>query len=617
MAVFKCKACGGNLDVTTESRIVKCEFCDTSQTVPVADNDKKTNLFNRANKLRMSSEFDKAAGVYESIAAEFPEEAEAYWGLCLCKYGIEYVDDPLTGKKIPTCHRTSYDPIMDDDNFNIAIENSDSAMVKAYREEAKEIDRIQKSILEIASKEEPFDIFICYKETAEDGQRTKDSVLAQDMYDALTDKGYKVFFSRITLEDKLGREYEPYIFSALNSAKVMLSVGTKYEYFNAVWVKNEWKRFLDLMQKDKKKILIPCYCDIDAYDMPPEFKNLQGQDMNKVGFIQDLVRNIGKIVAPVQEAVTVGAAGGATVDSLIMRATDFLKYGNWNNAMEYSKKVLDINPRYAPAYLTSIMAQFNISAVEDIDNCCDEIRNSDNYRMFMEFADEDLKAQMHPHFEKAEISRKCYVYKTADSLAQSNDINSVKNALPLFVSIEDWEDSKERIAACRKRIALHELNCRKKNITKKMETANKELKQAKKDLRTSKNIFRIFWSVFWLAAIIVGAILIMKGFGDYEVATTRFQKDDAAISLLIGMSVYLVSGTASIMRLFGWDSVGAAIGAFFLNSLTVSAFGIIASIIKLIKDRVEQSRDIKACKNAVNSISAELKDLKTQLSSCK
>ena len=54
----------------------------------------------------------------------------------------------------------------------------------------------------------------------------------------MTAKGYKVFFSRITLEDKLGMQYEPYIFAALNSAKVMLAFGTKYEYFHAVWVKN-------------------------------------------------------------------------------------------------------------------------------------------------------------------------------------------------------------------------------------------------------------------------------------------------------------------------------------------------------------------------------------------
>lgn len=112
----------------------------------------------------------------------------------------------------------------------------------------------------------------------------------------LTDKGYRVFFARITIEDKLGQEYEPYIFAALNSAKLMLVFGTDYEHFNAVWVKNEWSRFLRLMGKDKTKALIPCYKNVDAYDMPKEFGRLQAQDMGKVGAMQDLMRGIEKII---------------------------------------------------------------------------------------------------------------------------------------------------------------------------------------------------------------------------------------------------------------------------------------------------------------------------------
>ena len=139
-------------------------------------------------------------------------------------------------------------------------------------------------------------MFISYKETDENGNRTLDSVLAQDIYSELTEKGYKVFFSRITLEDKLGQEYEPYIFAALNSAKVMLVVGSDYEYFNSVWVKNEWGRFLKLISSGEKKTLIPCYKNIDAYDMPREFSKLQAQDMGKVGAMQDLLRGIEKIL---------------------------------------------------------------------------------------------------------------------------------------------------------------------------------------------------------------------------------------------------------------------------------------------------------------------------------
>ena len=56
------------------------DSCGSRQTVPNQDNEKKLTLFARANRLRSACEFDKAAGVYESIVAEFPREAEAYWG---------------------------------------------------------------------------------------------------------------------------------------------------------------------------------------------------------------------------------------------------------------------------------------------------------------------------------------------------------------------------------------------------------------------------------------------------------------------------------------------------------------------------------------------------------
>ena len=303
MAVIKCKMCGGDLVIEPGATVAECEYCGSRQTVPNQDNEKKLTLFARANRLRASCEFDKAAGVYESIVAEFPQEAEAYWGLVLCKYGIEYVDDPATGRKIPTCHRSSFESVLDDGNFDQAQENADVVARKVYREEAKQIEELRKGIIEVSVKEEPYDIFICYKETDDKGDRTLDSVLAQDIYDALMEKGYRVFFSRITLEDKLGQEYEPYIFAALNSAKIMLAVGTDYEYYNAVWVKNEWSRYLMLMAEDRTKHLIPCYKNIDAYDMPREFAKLQAQDMGKVGAMQDLLRGIEKIL-PKQQPVT-------------------------------------------------------------------------------------------------------------------------------------------------------------------------------------------------------------------------------------------------------------------------------------------------------------------------
>ena len=397
MAIFKCKMCGGDLNVTEEIKIIECDYCGTSQTVAAADSEKKITLFNRANRLRMMNDFDKAAGIYESIIADFPEEAEAYWGLCLCKYGIEYVDDPATAKKIPTCHRSSFESIMDDGDFEQVMEYADAFTRKVYRDEAKQIEEIRKGIIAVSANEEPYDIFICYKETAENGDRTLDSVIAQDVYDELTGKGYRVFFSRITLEDKLGVEYEPYIFAALNSAKIMLVFGTDYEYFNAVWVKNEWSRYLKLMATDKTKHLIPCFKGVDAYDMPKEFARLQAQDMGKVGATQDLMRGIEKILpknnqtvaAPVQSAGT-----NPSVESYLKRVFAFLEDGNWQSADEYCEKVLDVDLENGYAYLGKLMAELRVCKPEELKNQSKTFDTNSNYLKIKRYGNADLVAKL-------------------------------------------------------------------------------------------------------------------------------------------------------------------------------------------------------------------------------
>jgi len=63
MAIIKCKMCGGDLHPEENATTCECEYCGSVQTIPTADNEKKGNLFNRANRLRMAAEFDKAATV--------------------------------------------------------------------------------------------------------------------------------------------------------------------------------------------------------------------------------------------------------------------------------------------------------------------------------------------------------------------------------------------------------------------------------------------------------------------------------------------------------------------------------------------------------------------------
>ena len=454
MAIMKCKMCGGDLNLTDGKTVAECEYCGTLQTVPIADDEKKLTLFARANRLRAACEFDKAAGIYESIVADFPEEAEAYWGLVLCKFGIEYVDDPATAKKIPTCHRSSFESIMDDSDFDQTLENADSVARKVYREEAKVIEEIRKGIIAVSNNEEPYDIFICYKETAEDGERTLDSVLAQDLYDTLTDKGYRVFFARITLEDKLGQEYEPYIFAALNSAKIMLAIGTDYEYFNAVWVKNEWSRFLKLMAKDKEKHLIPCYKGIDAYDMPKEFNKLQAQDLGKVGATQDLLRGISKIMPKQSAAESVKvevqqASQNSTVQPHLERAFLFLEDGNWESANEYCEKVLDVDPKNASAYLGKLMVDLHVKKQDDLKNCPMPFSRNQNYLKVLRFGDDNMQSVVNGYIEHIRSRNAEDTYQKAMAMYQkAQSAKDYEKAGDLFGKLGDYKDAKQHFEKC-------------------------------------------------------------------------------------------------------------------------------------------------------------------------
>ena len=459
MALMKCKMCGGDLEICAGVTVAECEFCGTKQTLPQANDEVVQNLFNRANALRLKSEFDKAEQIYEKILQQNDTEAEAHWGIVLCKYGIEYVEDPKTFQRIPTCHRTSYDAVTADTDYLAAVKYADAAQKDIYQAEAKAIDRIQKSILSIVKEEKPFDVFICYKETDENGKRTLDSTIANDIYHQLTQEGLKVFYAAITLEDKLGREYEPYIFAALNSAKVMLVIGTKPQYFTAVWVKNEWSRFLKLMKTDRSKLLIPCYKDMDAYELPEEFAHLQAQDMGKIGFINDVVRGIRKVTVKEEPKATVVqqtvvTEGSANIAPLLKRAFMFLEDGDWNAANEYCEKVLDADPECAQAYLGKLMAQLRVKKQDALKNCPTPFDSDNNYQKTLRFADDKLKSELTGYIEhinkRNENARLHEIYqKATQTLAYANSEYDFLSAAKLFDSISGHRDAASLSEKCR------------------------------------------------------------------------------------------------------------------------------------------------------------------------
>lgn len=457
MVVFKCKMCGGNLEADGISNIGVCQYCGSTMTLPRLNDEKKINLYDRANHFRRNDEFDKAMVLYETILTEYGPEAEAYWSILLCKYGVEYVEDPASHKRVITCNRTRFSSVFADEDYKQAIEHAEGEAKYLYEQEAQEIDKIQKNILEIAAKEDPFDIFICYKETDEAGGRTIDSVIAQELYDRLTAEGLKVFFSRITLERQLGDSYEPYIFAALNSAKIMIVLGTKPEHFNAVWVKNEWSRYLALIKEGKEKTLIPVYKDMDPYDLPEEFSYLQGQDMAKLGFMQDLLRGIKKILGDgTAEQEKPVETAPVKIESLLQRAHLFLEDCNWSQADQYSEKILDMDPQNTQAYMIKLMAELRITSEEQFCNATRPLEEYDSFKKAVRFADEEYKARLMEYndtlFELLEKRRQEKICQDACTVLEGEpSLQLLQITIQELESIGNYKDAASLAQQCRER----------------------------------------------------------------------------------------------------------------------------------------------------------------------
>ncbi len=386
MAILKCKMCGGDIVVNEEKTFGTCEYCGSTMTLPKVSDNQRAARFNRGNHFRRQGDFDKALAVYETIVNEDETDAEAHWCCALCRFGIEYVEDPITFEYLPTCHRASFDSFLEDPDYLAALEYSDGVTKRQYQKDAAKIASVQRGIIATSQNEEPYDVFICYKETDDcTKERTRDSIDAQEIYYQLTQEGFRVFFSRITLEDKVGAEYEPYIFAALNSAKVMIAIGSKPEYFNAVWVKNEWSRFLAMMRKDRSKLLLPCYKDMDPYDLPEQLGVLQSYDMSKIGFMQDLIRGVKKVLRKeepknkTQQAVTANA-GTTDIAPLLRRMFMYLEDGEWDKANEYSERILDKEPENSETYLGKLMIDLKVRRREDLKVQAQPFDDNKNYQ---------------------------------------------------------------------------------------------------------------------------------------------------------------------------------------------------------------------------------------------
>lgn len=617
MAVFKCKMCGGTLRITEGQSVAVCEYCETQQTLPRLNDDRIADLYDRANHFRRSNDYDKALGMYERILEENKEDAEAYWSIVLCRYGIEYVEDPQTGKRVPTVNRAQFTSILADSDYQAALRYADILQREIYEREAGYIEEIQKNILRVVENEEPYDVFICYKDKDSLGQPTQDRVIATEIYNRLTRENFKVFFAYVTLDEKLGHEFEPYIFSALQSSKVMIVLGTKPEYFNAVWVKNEWSRYLTLIKSGAKKTLITAFKDMDAYDLPDEL-SLQAQDMEKMGFIENLVYTVRREVERNTETkqqetdtstIVIKGSEGSTAN-LVKLAFMALEDKVWRDANLYFDRVLTADPECGIAYAGKLLAELRLSNFDMLGGNSDSFEDHPNYKRAVQYGDDKLKKILEDALTQVK-------YRIASQMLENRDYHK---ALQIFENIE-YRDSADKAAECQREIEniliAQQERKKQEQISQKKREKQEQIFQKKEKIKSMERS-REFKKEECLSEIIFLVYLILVPILILSLVLVFTHAETVGVAVQVGVffgNILALIILSSFCQMRDWDN-GYELAVFLLAailSVVTNIFFVAYCYVRSIIHLVKFIYGIRNCKRSKQALAQEKAELDAML----
>ena len=344
-------------------------------------------------------------------------------------------------------------------------------------------------------------MFICYKELDNlTGQRTQDSVLAQELYRELTDYHLRVFFARITLREKLGVEYEPYIYAALTSAPVMIHVTTSYNNSNAPWVRNEWSRYLSLKNSGSDKSFTVAYKGLNPdIALPKEFSGKQASDLSRVGAMQEIAEWASQAVKRYKEKQGRGHEDEEALKLTISKAFEHLAIGNRNQAEQMFRACLEVDKTCAEAYLGLVMTRRNYMNRRQLGTGMVSLTDDLNFNLAVQYADEDLRRELEA--AEAQIQNRIREKREADARkAEEERLEAERKA-----EAERRRKEQERLE---KERAEREARDEEERKRKQQEVRKKKIRENGKKYKISSTVCSLMGMVVLAAGLTMNSDLI-------------------------------------------------------------------------------------------------------------
>ena len=255
---FKCKTCGRPLDaLVAESTngLVECPSCYNIWTIPRKETSPASLQFLRMGEHDLDvGKFDDALTAYSKAAQLDPKEPEAYFGMALAQFKVRYLYDHTNNRLQPICYEITDKKFSECETYLQAYANATPEQREEYVKKAMDIDYILNEFFKLQASGKRYDCFLCVKVSDPETKRlTEDSKDAEYIYHMLKEKGYKPFYSEMELRNVTGADYEARIMYALYTSECMLVICHNEDFLQTPWVKNEYTRFLKLVNDAEKE----------------------------------------------------------------------------------------------------------------------------------------------------------------------------------------------------------------------------------------------------------------------------------------------------------------------------------------------------------------------------
>ena len=450
---FKCKICGSTVSSDGSSKVYTCKKCGLEQSLPDYCSEHVSFLYGRANHYFRTKRFYKALQIFQQIAAESPDDCEAYRSIVLSRYGISYTSENEIYSKEPRINIVRSASIFDDPDYIKAISLADKERRSFYIKEAEKIEKINQEILELAQTAPSFDVIIEYRGHDSKNRHTPEKEVAERIYSQLKEEGFSVYNRQINALDPSELSYDAYLYKALYSAKIMLIFASKPEYFNDTKIVNEWSIFSERMRNKEKKIIVNCISEINENDIPEELNRNMVYNFTDYTFRREITELTEQVVngTLLLRAGKIDSDNEESIHRRINEIFELIEKENYSEAENKCYLLLSSYPDNSSAYLGLLLCDMKVRKKEDLADCNESFVKNKNYRKIL-LLDKEMSAELQGYIDtindryiKGIYDRK---YKQALEIYNNGQFNiksmiKAKNAFDLMDGYKDSEKLSE------------------------------------------------------------------------------------------------------------------------------------------------------------------------------